>query len=79
MSTATTDPEELVDFDDAVLVAPNWKLVWWRFKKHRLAFYSGFIVILIVIIAAFPGFFSTQDPYESATRGSFSRIDFLPL
>ena len=71
MSTATTDPEELVDFDDAVLVAPNWKLVWWRFKKHRLAFYSGFIVILIVIIAAFPGFFSTQDPYESATRGSF--------
>ena len=33
MSTATTDPEELVDFDDAVLVAPNWKLVWWRLKS----------------------------------------------
>ena len=71
MSTATTDPEELADFDDAVSVAPNWKLVWWRFKKHRLAFYSSFIVILIVVIAALPGFFSTQDPHESATRGSF--------
>ncbi|MDC3389191.1 ABC transporter permease [bacterium] len=71
MSTATTGPEELAGFDDAVSVAPNWKLVWWRFKKHRLAFYSSFIVILIVIIAAFPGFFSTQDPHESATRGSF--------
>ena len=71
MSTATTDPEELADFDDAVSVAPNWKLVWWRFKKHRLAFYSSFIVILIVIIAIFPGFFSTQDPNESETRGSF--------
>ena len=45
--------------------------MWWRFKKHRLAFYSGFIVILIVIIAIFPGFFSTQDPNESETRGSF--------
>ncbi|HBS36885.1 MAG TPA: peptide ABC transporter permease [Rhodobacteraceae bacterium] len=62
---------EMVDFDDAVSVAPNWQLVWWRFKKHRLAFYSGFIVILIVIIAIFPGFFSTQDPNESETRGSF--------
>ena len=71
MSTEITDPEEFTDFDDAVSVAPNWKLVWWRFKKHRLAFYSSFVVILIVIIAAFPGFFSTQDPHESATRGSF--------
>ena len=71
MSTATKVAEEPVDFDDAVSVAPNWKLVWWRFKKHRLAFYSSFIVILIVIIAAFPGFFSTQNPHESATRGSF--------
>ena len=54
MSAKIPDPEEFADFDDAVSVAPNWKLVWWRFKKHRLAFYSSFIVILIVIIAAFP-------------------------
>ena len=25
---------EMVDFDDAVSVAPNWQLVWWRFKKQ---------------------------------------------
>ena len=62
---------ELVDFDDAVSVAPNWKLVWWRFKRHRLAFYSGFVIIMIIFIAAFPGFFSTQNPNESETRGSF--------
>lgn len=80
MESAVDSSEvEMVDFDDAVSVAPNWKLVWWRFKKHRLAFYSGFIVILIVIIAIFPGFFSTQDPSESETRGSFippQRIHF---
>ena len=62
---------ELVDLDDAVSVAPNWKLVWWRFKRHRLAFYSGFVIIMIIFIAAFPGFFSTQNPNESETRGSF--------
>lgn len=72
MTAATNSSEnDIAEFDDAFSVAPNWKLVWWRFKKHRLAYFSGIIVILIVIIAIFPGFFSTQDPNESATRGSF--------
>ena len=59
------------DETDAVSVAPNWKLVWWRFKKHRLAPASGMVVILITIVALFPGFFSTQNPNESNTTGSF--------
>ncbi|MEE9297187.1 MAG: ABC transporter permease [Phycisphaerae bacterium] len=59
------------DETDAVSVAPNWKLVWWRFKKHRLAPASGMVVILIAIVALFPGFFSTQNPNESNTTGSF--------
>lgn len=56
---------------DVLSLAPNWKLVWWRFKKHKLAMISGVIVIIIVTIAIFPGFFSTQDPNQSETRGSF--------
>jgi peptide/nickel transport system permease protein len=71
MAGNTIEVTEGVPAADAVLVAPNWKLVWWRFKKHRLAMISGVIVIMIIIIAVFPGFFSTQDPGESATRGSF--------
>ncbi len=55
-------PEEEVD---SIYVAPNWKLVWWRFRKHRLAVGSTFIVILIAIVALLPGFFSTKDPHES--------------
>ena len=50
---------------ESIYVAPNWKLVWWRFKKHRLALISGLIVLLITIVAAIPGFFSTQEPNRS--------------
>ena len=50
---------------DSIYVAPNWKLVWWRFKKHKLAVASTFIVILISFVAILPGFFSTQDPHAS--------------
>jgi peptide/nickel transport system permease protein len=62
---------------DAILVAPNWKLVWWRFKKHRLAVVSGFVVIFIATIALIPGFFSTQGPNESNAMGSFIPVQRL--
>jgi peptide/nickel transport system permease protein len=68
---------ELPPDADAVSVAPNWQLVWWRFKKHRLALVSGLVVLLIAVIALFPGFFSTQDPNQSEAMGSFIPVQRL--
>lgn len=66
----TEDPE-------AINVAPNWKLVWWRFKKHRLALFSGVVVILIATVAMAPGFFATMDPQESRATMSFVPVQRL--
>jgi peptide/nickel transport system permease protein len=86
MSTVDTSPaipQKIEDTDpgvvlpelgrdaEAVYVAPNWKLVWWRFKKHRLALASGVIIIFIVTIALFPNFYSTLPPHESDSIRSF--------
>jgi peptide/nickel transport system permease protein len=83
MSDARAEPTgaalDLPSDADAVSVAPNWKLVWWRFKRHRLAVVSGFIVLFIAILALFPGFFATQGPNQSNAMGSFipvQRIHF---
>ena len=27
--------------EERISVASNWKLVWWRFKKHKLALFSA--------------------------------------
>ena len=56
---------------DAFDLAPNWKLVWWRFKKHRLALICAFIILAITLVALFPGFFSTQDPNKTRASKSF--------
>jgi peptide/nickel transport system permease protein len=56
---------------DSIYIAPNWKLVWWRFKKHKLAVLSTLVVILIAVVASIPGFFSTQDPQESVSTELF--------
>ena len=60
--------------DDAFDVAPNWKLVWWRFKKHRLALVSGVVLIIIALIAVFPDFFSTRNPHKTSAMQSFMPV-----
>ena len=52
----------------AVYVAPAWKMTWWRFSKHRLALFCLWLGAAIAVIALFPEFFSTQDPYKTSAR-----------
>jgi peptide/nickel transport system permease protein len=68
-----TDQEETVAADEPLLdgtaekdekiyVASYWKLMWWRFLKHRLAVISAVIVILLYGVAAFSEFVAPYDP-----------------
>src|SRR5690349_21069276 len=43
-----------------VVVASQWKLMWWKFRKHRLAMTSLVVIISLYIIAFFAGFFAPQ-------------------
>ncbi len=67
----------LVEEAEAFYIAPNWRLVWWRFKKHRLALVSSVVVFVIAIVALFPDFFSTQDPNETNARELFIPVQRL--
>jgi len=57
--------------EERVSVASNWTLVWWRFKKHRLAVISACILIVLYVVVLFPDFFSTQDPESTDARLAF--------
>lgn len=60
--------------EDRVSVASNWQLVWWRFKKNRLALLGAAVLILFYLIVLIPDFVSTQDPEETEAR-----IAFIPV
>ena len=47
---------------DSFSVATQWQLMWWRFRKHRLAMASGVVVVLIYLVAAFAGFLAPATP-----------------
>ncbi len=55
---------------ETVFVATQWQLMWWRFRKHRLAMTSGVIVLLIYLIAIFAGFLAPTTPEHY--RGDFT-------
>ena len=58
---STSIPSEAIvatEKEAQVYVAPQWKLVWWKFRKHKLALASGIIVILIYLVALFVEFLS---------------------
>jgi len=42
------------------LVASQWQLMWWKFRKHRLAMVSLAIIIMLYTVAIFAGFFAPK-------------------
>lgn len=68
-STAELTPKSQAE--DRVSVAANWKLVWWRFRKNRLAVASAILLIVFYTIVLVPDFFATQRPEATAARLAF--------
>ncbi len=56
---------EIREQDDSFYYASQWELIWWRFRRHRMAIVSLLLLSLLYMLAFFSGFFS---PYDTATR-----------
>lgn len=50
------------DAADRISVATQWQLMWWRFRKHRLAMISAIIILLFYVVVIFADFFAYTDP-----------------
>jgi peptide/nickel transport system permease protein len=57
-----TAVDAVAEKDEKIYVASYWKLMWWRFLKHRMAVVSAIIVILLYGVAAFCEFVAPYDP-----------------
>jgi peptide/nickel transport system permease protein len=64
--------EEAQEFEARIMVASQWKLIWWKFRKHKLAMASGIVVIAIYLIAAFAEFFEVSPPDQYAARYTYA-------
>lgn len=53
---------------DQYYVASQWKLIWRKFKKHKLALLGGSTLIILYILAVFCEFFSPYDIYKRNSK-----------
>ena len=61
---------DATDAGERLYVASQWQLMWWRFRKHRLAMAAGAVVVLFYLVAIGADFVATTDPNLSDARRS---------
>ena len=56
--------------EDRIAVATQWQLMWWRFRKHKLAVGGTIVLLAFYVVALFADFFAYVDPLESEAQRS---------
>ena len=53
------------DLGEEYYIASQWKMMWWKFRKHKLALTAGPILLIMYILGFFCEFFA---PFSTTTR-----------
>jgi peptide/nickel transport system permease protein len=57
--------------EERILVATQWQLMWWRFRKHYVAMFSAAVVICCYLVVITADFWAYTDPNASAAQRSY--------
>jgi peptide/nickel transport system permease protein len=60
--------------EERISIASNWTLVWWRFRKNKLAVISTLVLLFLTLVVLAPDFFATLDPEQTDAR-----LAFIPI
>jgi peptide/nickel transport system permease protein len=66
--------------EDRLSVATQWQLMWWRFRKHRIAILSTAVVLCFYLVVIFADFLAYSNPQTSEAQRSLlppQRIHFF--
>jgi len=63
-------PDGGVQAEQRIAVATQWQLMWWRFRKHKLAVGGTIVLALFYLLSLFADFFAYADPQESDAQRS---------
>lgn len=68
--------------EERIYVASQRQLIWWKFRRHRLAMIGGGVVILLALVALFPEFIAPYDPSVQNSLSAFrppSRVGLIDI
>jgi len=69
---AATNHEEAASSaaEERISVATQWQLMWWRFRKHRLAVVAGIVILAFYVSVVGADFLAYADPHLSEAQRS---------
>ena len=70
--TATPNPATEIETPQRIVIASQWQLMWWKFRKHRLAMLSLIVTIIIYLIAIFAEFLAPALPASFSARYTYA-------
>ncbi|RIK52786.1 MAG: peptide ABC transporter permease [Chloroflexi bacterium] len=77
LSGQTVPPQRDVEAErataDRISMATQWQLMWWRFRKHKLAMVAAVVVLLFYSVVLLADFLAYSDPNVSNAQ-----ISLLP-
>jgi peptide/nickel transport system permease protein len=53
--------QETTSEEERIYVAPYWKLMWWRFRKHKMALISVGVLVVFYLVGIFCEFVAPYD------------------
>ena len=62
---------ETVSAEERIASATQLRLTWWRFRKHRVAVWSGIVVAIFYMAALFADTIAYSDPQATDSRRSY--------
>ncbi len=60
-----------LDAAERYATATQRQLIWWRFRRHKLAMFSLVVVLLFYLLATLADFLATTDPHATDARTSY--------
>lgn len=64
MSVLTAGDDERTLTEQKLFVASQWQLIWWKFRKHRLAMVGAGTILVLYFIVVFCDFLSPYTPLQ---------------
>ena len=54
--------------DERISVASQRQLMWWRFRRHKVAMASAIVIALFYVVVIFADFFAYADPFAAEAQ-----------
>lgn len=79
IDAAVVNPTEEEIEEHEVFVASQAKLMWWRFRQHKLALVSAVVILLIYMVALFAEFLAPYAPDDFSVPHTYAPPQSLHL